>query len=121
MNLSLACSFETSILTIKELNFINEVYRGYYPNELDPFLNPVEISENILKKLPPMRFMTGTHDPLRDDTIRLLRKITKIPGMDVKNYEFTYYEHGFLGNENKMINGPPREIFCKEIMEFLQK
>ena len=121
MSLSLACSFETSILTMKELQYINKVYRGYYPNELDPFLNPLMINENILKKLPPTRFMTATHDPLRDDAIRLLRKISKIPGLDVKNYEFTNYDHGFMGNENNMISGPPKEIFCKEILDFLGK
>ena len=121
MNLTLAGSFEDLMLNIKALNYINNVYRGYYPNELDPFLNPVEVSENLLKKLPPSIFMTGTHDPLRDDTIRLIRKICKIPGMSVKNYEFTNYQHGFLGNENNMISGPPKEIFCKEINEFLKK
>jgi acetyl esterase/lipase len=121
MNLTLAGSFEDLMLNIKALHYINSVYRGYYPNELDPFLNPVEVSENLLKKLPPSIFMTGTHDPLRDDTIRLIRKICNIPGMSVKNYEFTNYQHGFLGNENNMISGPPKEIFCKEINEFLKK
>ncbi len=121
MNLTLASSFEDLMLHIKALNYINGVYRGYYPNELDPFLNPAEVSENILKKLPPSIFMTGTHDPLRDDSIRLIRKICKIPGMSVKNYEFTNYQHGILGNENNMISGPPKEIFCNEINEFLKK
>ena len=121
MSLTLAGSFEDLMLHIKALNYINGVYRGYYPNELDPFLNPAEVSENILKKLPPSIFMTGTHDPLRDDSIRLIRKICKIPGMSVKNYEFTNYQHGFLGNENNMISGPPKEIFCNEINEFLKK
>jgi len=121
MTLSLTTSFEPNILTMKELYYINKVYRGYYPNEIDPFLNPLTITENILKKLPPTRLMTATHDPLRDDIIRLLRKISKIPGMDVKNYEFTNYEHGFIGNEDNMISGPSKEIFCKEIKEFLEK
>ena len=121
MTLSLTTSFEPNILTMKDLYYINKVYRGYYPNEIDPFLNPLTITENILKKLPPTRLMTATHDPLRDDIIRLLRKISKIPGMDVKNYEFTNYEHGFIGNEDNMISGPSKEIFCKEIKEFLEK
>ena len=121
MSLTLALSFEDFMLDIKALHYINRAYRGYYPNDLDPFLNPLEVPENILKKLPPTRFMTATNDPLRDDTIRLLRKISKIEGLDVKNYEFANYMHGFIGNENNMISGPPKEIFCKEVNEFLKK
>ena len=121
MNLTLAASFEDLMLDIKILHYFNRAYRGFYPNDLDPFLNPLLVNDNILKKLPPTRFMTATHDPLRDDTIRLLRKISKIEGLDVKNYEFTNYQHGFLGNENNMISGPAKEIFCKEIEEFLKK
>ena len=121
MNLTLAASFEDLMLDIKALHFINRAYRGYYPNDLDPFINPLVITDNILKKLPPTRFMTATHDPLRDDTIRLIRRISKMPELDVKNYEFTNYRHGFMGNENNMISGPPKELFCKEIEEFLTK
>ena len=121
MTLSLASSFEDVMLNINSLFYINKVYRGYYPNELDPFINPLEANEILLKKLPPCRFMTATHDPLRDDVIKFIGKLAKIPGLDIKNYEFNNYQHGFIGNENEMISGPPKEIFCKEIMDFLKK
>ena len=121
MSLTLAMSFEDKMLDIKGLHYINRVYRGYYPNDLDPFINPSEASEELIKELPPIRFMTATHDPLRDDTIRFIRKICKVPGIDVKNYEFHNYMHGFMGNENNMISGPPKEIFCTEVEEFLKK
>ena len=121
MTLTLATSFEDLMLDIKALHYINRAYRGYYPNDLDPFINPLEVTDELLKKLPPTRFMTATHDPLRDDTIRFIRKVSKIPGLDVKNYEFANYQHGFMGNENNMISGPPKEIFCKEISEFLNE
>jgi hypothetical protein len=49
MSLSLASSFEDHMLNIKSLLFINKVYRDYYPNDLDPFLNPSEVTEEILK------------------------------------------------------------------------
>lgn len=121
MSLTLAMSFEDKMIDIKGLHYINRVYRGYYPNDLDPFINPSEASEDLIKELPPIRFMTATHDPLRDDTIRFIRKICKVPGIDVKNYEFHNYMHGFMGNENNMISGPPKEIFCTEVEEFLKK
>ena len=121
MSLTLAASFEDLMLDIKALHYINRAYRGYYPNDLDPFINPLEVTDDILKELPPTRIMTATYDPLRDDTIRFILKISKIPGLDVKSYEFADFQHGFMGNENNMISGPPKEIFCKEVEEFLNK
>ena len=121
MSLSLASSFEDFLLNIKSLLFINKAYREYYPNDLDPFLNPSEVTEDILKYLPKTTFFTATNDPLRDDTVRLIRKIIKIPGLDVKDYELQNYQHGFLGPDDIRISGLPRKLVCKFINEFLGK
>ena len=119
MNLSLASSLEDSKITIKGLKYINESYRGYYPNELDPFINPRDAPEILIKHMPKTRFMTGTHDPLRDDSIRLVYKMCKA-GMDVKVYDFFNYQHGFIGVNNPIIKSVPHYIYCKEINEFLR-
>ena len=119
MSLSLASSFEDFLLGIKSLLFINKVYRGYYPNDLDPFLNPSEVTEDILKLLPKTIFLNATNDPLRDDSIRLIRKIAKIPGLDVKDYELQNYQHGFMGAEDANISGLPRRLVSKFINDFL--
>jgi hormone-sensitive lipase len=118
MSLSLASSLEDSRITIKGLRYINECYRGYYPNELDPFINPRDAPEFLIKKMPRTRFMTGSHDPLRDDCIRLVYKMCKAE-MDVKVYDFYNYQHGFISLNNPNISGIPRYIFCKEINEFM--
>jgi acetyl esterase/lipase len=120
MSLSLASSFEDYKLTIKGLREINESYRGYYPNELDPFINPRDAPDILVKQMPKIRFMTGSHDPLRDDSIRLIYKLAKA-GIDVKDYDFFNYQHGFIGVNNPIIKGPARNIFVNEINEFLQK
>ena len=120
MNLSLASSLEDSKITIKGLKYINESYRGYYPNELDPFINPRDAPEILIKHMPKTRFMTGTHDPLRDDSIRLVYKMCKAE-MDVKVYDFFNYQHGFIGVNNPIIKTVPHYIYCKEINEFLGK
>ena len=120
MSLSLASSFEDSKITIKGLRYINESYRGYYPNELDPFINPRDAPEILIKHMPITRFMTGTHDPLRDDCIRLVYKMCKAE-MDVKCYDFYNYQHAFIGCNNPMIKGAPHHIYCQEINEFLRK
>ena len=121
MSLSLASSFEDHMLNIKSLLFINKVYRDYYPNDLDPFLNPSEVTEEILKHLPKTTIISATNDPLRDDTIRLMRKISKIPDLDVKDYELENYQHGFMGPDDLNISGLPRKLFSKIINEFLGK
>ena len=121
MSLSLASSFENHMLNIKSLLFINKVYRDYYPNDLDPFLNPSEVTEEILKHLPKTTIISATNDPLRDDTIRFMRKISKIPDLDVKDYELENYQHGFMGPDDLNISGLPRKLFSKIINEFLGK
>ena len=120
MSLSLASSFEDYKITIKGLREINESYRGYYPNELDPFINPRDAPDILVKQMPKIRFMTGSHDPLRDDSIRLIYKLAKA-GIDVKGYDFFNYQHGFIGVNNPIIKGPARNIFVNEINEFLRK
>lgn len=118
MSLSLATSIEDSKITIKGLKYINESYRGYYPNELDPFINPRDAPEMLIKLMPKTRFMTASHDPLRDDCLRLVYKMINAE-MDVKAYDFFNYQHGFIGINDPMIKGPAHHIFCKEINEFL--
>ena len=121
MTLSLALSMEDYLLNVKSFKYINKSYRGYYNNEIDPFLNPVEANEILLKKLPKIRFMTAAHDPLRDDAIRLIDKIAKIPGMDILEYDLSYYQHGFMGHDNLKVRGPPHTLYYKEVREVLEK
>ena len=118
MSLSLASSFEDYKITIKGLREINESYRGYYPNELDPFINPRDAPDILIKNMPKTRFLLGSHDPLRDDCVRLIYKMC-VAGNDVKAYDFFNYQHGFIGVSNPIIKGPSRDIFVKEINEFL--
>jgi len=118
MSLSLSSSFEDYKITIKGLKEINESYRGYYPNELDPFINPRDAPDILIKNMPKTRFLLGSHDPLRDDCVRLIYKMC-VAGNDVKAYDFFNYQHGFIGVSNPIIKGPSRDIFVKEINEFL--
>ena len=120
MSLSLASSLEDYKITIKGLKELNESYRGYYPNELDPFINPRDAPDILIKQMPKCRFMTGSHDPLRDDCFRLIYKLCKAD-IDVKAYDFFNYQHGFIFLSNPVIKGPSRHIFVKEINEFLKQ
>ena len=65
--------------------------------------------------------MTSSHDALRDDSIRFLSKLCKIPDVDVKLYDLTYYQHGFMDVGNEYLKNIPLKIFVNEIIEFLNK
>jgi len=117
-----AClAFDKVLLSIKDIGYMREAYRDYYKNELDPFINIVAANEKILKNFPTCRFMTSSHDALRDDSIRFLSKLCKIPDVDVKLYDLTYYQHGFMDVGNEYLKSIPLKIFVNEIIEFLNK
>jgi hormone-sensitive lipase len=64
------------ILPYHLLKYCLEAYRNKYEGDDDPFLNPIIAHDNILKHLPPVRIITGSADPLRDDAIRFLKRLT---------------------------------------------
>ena len=120
MGTSLLLSIKDFLLNDKFLLYVNEAYRDNYPNDDDPFLNPVQAKECILKKLPKSVWQFGSCDPLRDDVVRLLGKISKIKELDVKAYQLREYNHGYIGGEKIefLVNTPTKVIF-DEIRDIL--
>ena len=122
MSTSFLLSIKDFLLNDKFLLYVNEAYRDTYPNDDDPFLNPKQAKECILKKLPKTIFQFGSCDPLRDDLIRLLAKISKIQDLDVKAYEFREYNHAFYGGEkNEFISNVPSKLLFKEILDLIKE
>jgi acetyl esterase/lipase len=121
ITLSSCIAFDNILLSLKDTGYMRTAYRGYYENELDPYINQMKSDEKLLENFPITRFLTATNDGLRDEAIRFANKISKIEGNDVKVYDFTYFEHGFMGNDSVTIRGPPHSIYFKEINEFINK
>ena len=121
ITLSSCIAFDNLLLSLKDTTYMRKAYRGYYSNELDPYINQMRADEKLLQNFPAIRFLTATNDGLRDEAIRFANKISKIEGNDVKVYDFTYFEHGFMGNDSVTIRGPPHSIYFKEINEFIKK
>jgi len=120
MGMSLLLSLKDFLLNDKFLLYVNKAYRDNYANDDDPFLNPVNVKDCILKKLPRMVFQFGSCDPLRDDIVRLLAKIAKIKGLNVKAYEFREYNHGWNGFvKTEFLLKIPKEILFLEIKDIL--
>ena len=114
------------ILSIKDLVFdpvflkyVRDSYVGSYKNMNDPFLNPIKANEKILKYLPRTRIFFGSTDPLRDDSIRIIYPISKVPGLDVRGYEFYNYWHAFNGITPKELRKMPWDFVFTEVEEFL--
>jgi len=42
---------------------------------IDPFLSPVFASDELLEKMPPVRIISGTDDPLQDDNWRMVARL----------------------------------------------
>ena len=102
------------------LRFARDSYVGDYQNMNDPFLNPIKANEKILKFLPKTRFFFGSRDPLRDDSIRMLYPISKIPGLDVIGYELYKYWHSFNSPNPKELRKMPWDLIFAEVDEFLK-
>ena len=122
MSTSLFLSVRDFLLNDKFLLYVNKAYRDNYPNEDDPFLNPVKVKDSILQKFPKSIWHLGSCDPLRDDIVRLLVKMSKIKNIDIKAFEFREYNHGWNGGEkNEFLVNTPTILLYKEIGNFLSK
>ena len=69
--------------------------------------------------MPKTLFFFGSSDPLRDENIRLISKMSNIDGIDLKVFEFKYYPHGLFGTAFKVFYPLPTSILFKEFDEFL--
>ena len=56
--------------------------------EKDPLLSPSITSEEILKLFPPTRILTGTKDPLHDESLRFTKRL--------KFYFFLFIKFNFI-------------------------
>jgi acetyl esterase/lipase len=64
--------------------------------ELNPFISPALIPDEILKKFPPTYINIGTLDPLFDDGIHIAKRINKFNGGRVKLDIYDGLGHGYL-------------------------
>ena len=63
------------ILPYHLLNFCLVAYKGEFKNRDNLFLSPILANNVLLRMFPPVRILTGSADPLRDDNYRFLKKL----------------------------------------------
>lgn len=69
--------------------------------DIDPFLSPSYISDEILSKFPPVRMVVGTEDPLHDDCYRLLNRLIGL-SINSKMTVYKHVPHGFMNFDAMM-------------------
>ena len=117
---SLISSLKDLVFDPVFLKYARDAYVGEYQNMEDPFINPIKANEKILKFLPRTRLFFGSLDPLRDDSIRILYPISKVPGLDVIGYELYNYWHSFNSISPKELSKMPWDFIFAEVEEFLK-
>ena len=121
MSPSMLLCLTDGLLKVNFLKYINMAYRNNYEREDDPFLNPETVSNDVLKKVPRIRFFLGSFDPLRDGAVRLAYKMAQVGNVDLKVYEFKEYVHGFLGMGSENFRNLPTAFLIREIDELIKE
>lgn len=60
-----------------------------------PLISPLNASDELLERMPPIRLFTGTVDPLHDDTLRFADRLLE-NGVDTKLFIYPGIYHGSL-------------------------
>ena len=68
-------SLEDLILPYSFLKICLELYVGEGDPDTDPFLSPILINDNDLKRFPAVRIMIAGKDPLRDDSFKFALRL----------------------------------------------
>ena len=66
---SLLC-IDNIIVPYHLLKYCSMSYIGQYDNNKEPFISPILMNSEVIKKLPYTRIFGGSSDPMRDDFIR---------------------------------------------------
>ena len=70
-------SLDENILPTSLLRLCVKAYvgDGEFKTLEDPFISPLVASDELLEKLPPVRMVVGSKDPLHDDSFRFLARL----------------------------------------------
>ena len=87
-----------TFLSPNTIRYCFKAYGGEYIHRTDELflLNPMATPEWMLKRFPPIRFITGSYDALRDDSYLFADRMLRAGHADVQVAEYLYFPHSFL-------------------------
>jgi hormone-sensitive lipase len=91
-----------------------------FKNMEDPFISPMVASDELLAKMPPVRIIAGSKDPLYDDNWRLIQKMKKLK-KDVSIIVHEHMPHAYLCNPDLKNFDHYMEEACDAIRELVSK
>jgi len=94
-------SLDETVLPTSLMKLCVKAYLGEneFQNLADPFISPLVASDELLSKLPPIRMVVGSKDPLHDYSWRFLLKLKKL-NKDVKLVVHDHIRHGYLCHQD---------------------
>jgi hormone-sensitive lipase len=113
-------ALDDPMLHISLLKLCISSYVGDMNGLEDPFISPVLASDEILEKMPPVRIITGSEDPMQDDNWRLLAKLRRL-NKDVKMIVHQHLSHAFMAHQDLKNYKLYIQEACELIRELLGK
>lgn len=66
-----SATLPNSVMQLLPIAYLEKDSQGH----TDPFVSPLLASDELIKELPPIRMMIGTHDVFYDESCRLLARL----------------------------------------------
>jgi len=103
-----------SLLKLCIKSYVGKEFKG----REDPFISPVVASDELLEKLPPVRIITGSEDPMQDDNWRLVEKLRKL-NKNIKIIVHEHLSHAFMAHQDLKDYNMYIEEACELIRELV--
>jgi hormone-sensitive lipase len=105
-------------------SFIEMCLKAYLSDSDDPctdyYLSPLLSPAANLVKFPSTRLISGTNDPLYDDSLRFVERLLDA-GVDVKVREYEGLLHGFLSYDMKIVGIEICSVAVEDAGEMLKE
>ena len=115
MGFSHLLSLNNDKLNFDLIDYIRNKYLNNYNGENNMFVNPVFVNEKIIEKLNKIRILFGSKDPFKDDSINLINQFSQFDNCDIKGFELTNFNNGFISIQNNDLEEIIYDIFYEEI------
>jgi len=110
-------SLDDRLLPYSLMNLVIKAHTGEdIDGAKDPFVSPMLASDELLEKLPPVRIVSGSNDPLHDENWRLLARLKGLK----KEAKFVVHEnlsHAYLSNQDLK----NYDTYCDEACDLIRE
>jgi len=110
-------SIDDRLLPYSLMNLVIKAYTGEGTDGAkDPFVSPLAASDELLEKMPPVRIVSGSNDPLHDENWRLLHRLRSLK----KEAKFIVHEnlaHAYLSNADLK----NYDTYCDEACDLIRE